>query len=484
MASHDRPRDRLNRGLAALRVGGHEEALLHLDGALALDPQLAPALGARGVALGLLGRNTEALESFDAALAIDPGHVATWNNRANALAALGRVPEAVECYDRALEIEPSRARAWQNRAVALRRLDRHTEALESLDRALRLEPEACAPWSEHGVTLREMGRYADSAASFAHALAACPSDPQARFNHGVLQLLLGQMPEGWDAWEARQELPMLGTPRSSAPSWDGKSSLAGRRILLLAEQGLGDTIQFCRYAGVLAAQGARVAISVQPPLHRLLRTLEGVDLLVSDTQPPPTADFACGLLSLPQRLRTTLATIPHSIAYLAPAPLDVDRWSQRLGARRVPRIGLAVSGNPKHAFDHRRSIPLASFAPLSTLDCELHLLQAALPAADVPWLARLAVADHRDRLADFGETAALAACMDAVVSVDTAVAHLAGALGLTVHLLLAASPDWRWLLDRGDSPWYPSARLYRQVVSRRWDEPMARVCEALRERLA
>ena len=262
-------------------------------------------------------------------------------------------------------------------------------------------------------------------------------------------------------------------------AWTGSEPVAGRRLLLIAEQGLGDTIHFCRFAPLLAQQGAQVRLVVQPSLAVLLRSLGPAVEVSSASDPMPGFDLQCSLLSVPRALGTTLAAIPGRVPYLAPPAQRLQAWRERLGPVRRPRIGLACSGNPGHGNDRNRSIPLSRFEILRALDAEWHLLQTDLREDDEPSLHALSIVDHRAQLTDFVETAALASCMDAVVSVDTAVAHVAGALGLPLLLLLPEVPDWRWMLDRSDSPWYPSARLFRRPESGDWSVSLRGVAEAL-----
>jgi hypothetical protein len=257
--------------------------------------------------------------------------------------------------------------------------------------------------------------------------------------------------------------------------WLGQQDLAGKTILLYAEQGLGDTLQFVRYVPLVAARGARVILEVQKPLLKLMQTLAGGAQVLAKGDPLPDFDFHCPLLSLPLAFKTTLATIPAPGAYLSSDPAREQEWRAMLGPARGPRVGLAWSGNPAHKNDHNRSIAFDKFAEMLTPACEFVSLQKEHREADARLLAASAVRDLSAQLADFTDTAALCAAMDVVVAVDTSIAHLAGALGKQVWVLLPEASDWRWLVERSDSPWYAGARLYRQQLGEDWSAVLARV---------
>jgi hypothetical protein len=290
----------------------------------------------------------------------------------------------------------------------------------------------------------------------------------------------GDLATGFALYEARFEDPRLGTPARSLPwpRWSGVEPLAGQRILLHAEQGLGDTLQFARYAPLVAARGARVVLEVPAPLAGLLRPLDGVSAVIARGNPLPVVDCHCPLGSLPLALGTTLATIPASIPYLHADAVDVAAWQAQPGDRR-PRVGLVWAGNRRHRNDRRRSLPLAALAPLARGPWQLVSLQKDLTLDDAQRLAGWQAIDAGPRLGDFAATAAALTALDLVVTVDTAVAHLAGALGRPAWVLLPHAPDWRWLLGRADSPWYPTLRLFRQPRPGDWARVVRQVADAL-----
>jgi tetratricopeptide (TPR) repeat protein len=440
-------------GFASLGLVFHslkqfERALVSYDEGLRIAPDDAELINRRGVALLELGRPREALQSFDRVLALAPDHLDGLGNRGNALLKLNRVAEALAAYDRGLQLAPKNAQLLTNRAVALRRLDRPHEALLSVSRALVSKPD------------------------FAHA----------RFVESIAQLTLGDFAAGWRGYESRWQVGWLASQRRSfaAPSWLGKESLEGKTILLHAEQGLGDTIQFVRYAPLLAARGAHVILEAQPQLVRLLSGMPGVGAVVARKEALPRYDFHCPLLSLPLACATTLETVPADGAYIAPADADVASWRARLPQRR-PRVGLVWSGERSHDNDLNRSMPLATLKPLLDLpDLAFVSLQHEVREEDLALLqSRTDVLQIGAKFKDFADTAAAIAPLNAVIAVDTAVAHLAGAMGKPLFLLLPFAADFRWLRGRADSPWYPTARLFRQPQFGDWENAV----EALRHEL-
>jgi hypothetical protein len=435
-------------GLVFHALGQFRRALISYDEGLRLEPNNAELLNRRGAALLELNRPREALENFDHVLASDPNHFDGLGNRGNALLKLNRVVEALAAYDRALELASKNAQLLTNRAVALRRLDRPHEALMSAGSALVSKPD------------------------FA----------QARFVESVARLTLGDF-SGWRGYEARWQVGALASQRRSfaAPLWLGKATLEGKSILLHAEQGFGDTIQFVRFAPLLAARGANVILEVQSQLVRLLSGMPGAAAVIARNAPLPRYDFHCPLLSLPLACATALETIPAEIPYIAPVQPDVACWRARLPQRR-PLVGLVWSGERSHDNDLNRSMGLATLAPLLDLpDIAFVSLQHEVREEDAALLqSRPGVVQIGAKFTDFAGTAAALAALDAVISVDTAVAHLAGAMGMPLFLLLPFAADFRWLRERADSPWYPTARLFRQPQFGDWDS----VVKLLRQELA
>jgi hypothetical protein len=388
----------------------------------------------------------------------------------------------LESYRRALALKPGLAGAWNNCALALRDLDRLAEALASCERALAIDPGLADAHSNRGNLLRGLGRPDEALTSFRRALALRPDLPAAHYSHGQCLLLLGDLDSGWQEceWRWKDEQHANKAREFPQPLWLGGDALRGRTILLHAEQGLGDTLQFCRYASRVAALGAKVLLEVQPPLLSLLANLPDIAQLLPRGAALPDFDSHCPLLSLPLAFGTTLDTIPADMPYLRSDPSRVSAWRERLGAPARTRIGLAWSGSPAHGNDRNRSIPLAQMLALLDTGAEFVSLQNEVRPADADVLtSRPDLRHFESALADFADTAALVETMDLIVTVDTSVAHLAGAMGKPVWVLLPFDPDWRWLLARTDSPWYPSATLFRQPRPGDWGSVLASLARRL-----
>ena len=470
-----------NLGAVLRKLGRTEEAARVLERVAALDAIVVEAHNGRGSALLDLNRVEEALSAFDKALAIRPDHAGARNNRGMALARLGRTEEARASFHEAVAIKPDYANAWSNLGLALHGLGRPLEALDAFDKALAINPGYAEAWSNRGLSLHELERFDDALASYDKAIAIRPSYAGARLNRSLTHFLRGDFDAGREDYERHWE--RHGAPArklvSTLPVWKGED-IAGKRLIVFEEQGLGDIIQFARFVPMLAARGAHVDFLVSARLHRLLRPLTSSARLVEAPEPSTSHDFQIPLMSLPGVLDTRLETIPATVPYLRSEPELVARWREKLGAEG-PRIGICWQGQPRPDVDLGRSIPLACFRPLAAIPgARLISLQknhgveqlAALPEG----MTVETLGDDFDSGPDaFVDTAAVMANLDLIVTSDTSVAHLAGALGQPVWLVLKRPPDWRWLLERSDSPWYPSMRLYRQAVRGDWDETMGRV---------
>jgi tetratricopeptide (TPR) repeat protein len=470
-----------NRGVALGELGRHADALGAYERALALDPAKADAHYNRGVSLDALARPAEALVAYDRAAALQPDHAAAHHNRGIALARLGRMADALAAYDRATALRPNYANAHNHRAIALHELDRPAEALASAERALALAPDHADAWYNRGNAQRELHHHAEAAESYERAIALEPGHASAHWNLADCRLILGDFARGWEQYEWRWRLAARAHARREfvQPLWRGEP-IAGRTILLHAELGLGDTLQFCRYATEVARLGARVLLEAQAPLIAFLAGLEGVERLIARGDALPPFDLHCPLMTLPLAFRTDLGNIPARVPYLRTDPARVQAWRERLGARVRPRVGLAWSGSQGLRND-KRSMALEQMLPLVRDGIEWVSLQKEVPASDAAELAaRGDIRDVATDIADFADTAALVELLDLVVTVDTSVAHVAGALAKPVWILLPFNPhDWRWLLGREDSVWYPSARLFRQAAPGDWAGVVARVAADL-----
>lgn len=506
-------------GVVMTELGRPADALACLDEGLARLPHDEQLLYASCVALDLLHARDELLKRCDRLLALNRGNVAAWVGRGNALLGLERHAEAAQAYGEALARKPDDIDARRNRAAAMRALGRFDDALADYDAALALTGPHVELHYNRALALQQLGRYDEALASHAAAAAApadvaqalftralarqhlgnydaaladyadaCRRDPHhgaARRSDAFCRLLMGDFDAGWRQHEMRWDAAdvMLHRRHADRPSWTGDEPPAGRTLLLHAEQGYGDTLQFCRYASLAHDLGATVIVEAPTALGELLGTLRGVSRIVTDGQPTPAFDLQCPLMSLPYAFRTTLDTLPADVPYLRADARRRDAWARHLDAVAPPgrlRVGLAWSGNPRHANDENRSIPFAALAPLvAAHDATLVSLQPQVRARDADAFAASGVLSFADALTDFAETAALVDALDLVIGVDTSVVHLAGALGRPVWVLLPRVPDWRWLLERDDSPWYPTATLFRQARPGDWPAVIGRVAEAL-----
>ena len=468
-----------NRGNVLKELKRLDDAVESYDRAISVCADYAEALCNRGSALEELGRLEDALKSYDHAVAVRSDFAEALSNRGNILRALGRFEEALESYDRALATHPEGAELLYNRGVTLQELQRFVDAVESYDRALAVRPHFAEALSNRGGALQELQRFADALESYNRALAIRPNYTEAQWNKALLLLLQGSFADGWLGYESRRKMPSWVPRRFKGPEWSG-DGLEGKRLLLYAEQGFGDTIQFARYAPLAAARGARVILEVQPPLKSLFTGLNGVEAVVAKGDPLPPFDVHCSLLSMPRLFRTTRETIPAVVPYIHPAADHRDVWGRRL-PRDAAIVGLVWSGSPGSSKDRQRSIPFEQFVPLLEVPgVRLVSLQKNVRATDARALRKqTSMIPLGADLKDFSDTSAVISQLDMVITVDTAVAHLAGAMGKPVWILLPYVPDFRWLLDCTDSPWYPSARLFRKSKGGDWDEVLSRVKRAL-----
>ena len=479
-------------GVLLLDQGETAAALTALERATAVLPGQAQVRYHLGNALLALHRAAEAEAAFRAALDLDPGHIDARNNLGNACLVQQRYEEAAAYYAAVLAVRPGFPPALYNLGSALFARGHPQEAETQYRAALSGESAGPDPtryaqvWCHLGVALMAQVRHEEAVACFDEALRRMPGDVLAETNRGMALLALGRLSEGWEGYERRWDMPGFEPPEPEyAPTaaLRDPDAMSGHSVLLRYEQGAGDTLQFVRYAPLLAARGVQVHLFVQAGLGTLLATVEGVASVHEAGQLPPPCDAIWPMASLPCAFHTDLATIPADVPYLR-VPLDrAAAWRDRLGQSAKRRIGLAWSGAAGHAHDHLRSIPAGHFARLLRVpDCEYHLLQTEVRSVDDEWLeGEPSIVDHRRALADFAETAAAVSVMDLVITVDTSLAHVAGALGRPTWILLAYSAEWRWMTDRVDSPWYPTARLFRQPRSGDWEAVLSAVEAALRD---
>lgn len=455
------------RAAALLRLGRAEEAIEAYQAALAADPRHCEARAGLAASLLHAARPAAALAAAEAALLLTPDFAEAHFLRGMALAGLDAPPAAIAALERAIALEPSHAKAHLNLGNLLTDCDRIEDAERLCRRAIALDPGLVEAHTSLGFLLTQQGRLEEAIAACDRALALDPEFVQAHWNQGIALLLAGDYERGWEKYEARKGYDRSERlyPDPDGEVWRGQS-LAGRRILVVAEQGLGDTIQFARYLPLLVACGANVILACDQPLVPLLSGQLGLVEVIGRGSPWPHHDYWVNQMSLPHRFATSLEDIPSPGRYLVADLERVRRWQDMLPAG--PRIGLVWAGNPQHSNDARRSMPAKSFMPLLEIPgASFVSLQVGPRAKDAGCLPGLL--DFSHQLADFAETGALIEALDLVISVDTSSAHCAAALGKRTWIMLPHAPDWRWLTGREDSPWYAAVRLFRQPAPGAWD---------------
>jgi Flp pilus assembly protein TadD len=486
-----------NLGLALQAKGQFKEAVAALENALCLRPEFPEAHNNLGALLVQLTKVAEALPHYEEALRLRPAYAEAHNNLGNAFQQQGKLEEAEAKHRQAIAIDPKYAEAYNNLGVALQRQGRLDEAVAECHQALRVQPGYAQAHNNLGMALRHQGKWEDAAAHFESALSLKADYPVPHFNLALVWLAHGDFERGWSKYEWRWTQPGFIRRDFSKPLWDG-ADLRGKTILLHAEDGLGDTLHFIRYASLVRKRGGNVIVECQSALVRLLQSVPDIGGLVAQGAPLPAFDVQAPLLSLPGIFHTTVETIPAKVPYLHADRHLVEHWrrellksdvkSTSLDTGRSLRVGIAWQGNPGFLHDRLRSIPLAHFAKLAKVpEIELISLQKG------PGTAQLLEQQDKFSVVDLGnaldmkyggfmDTAAIMHNLDLVVTSDTVIAHLAGALGVPVWVALAFAPDWRWLLNREESPWYPTMRLFRQRSQGDWEEVFERITEALRKR--
>ncbi|MEP6670567.1 MAG: tetratricopeptide repeat protein [Chthoniobacter sp.] len=470
-----------NLGEAWRALGRLDEAVAAYRGALGIRPDIPEVYNNLGNALKEQRRFDEAAAAYRHAILLQPLLAEAHSNLASVLTNQGRAEEAIAACRRALELKADFAEAHSNLGAALAELGRFDEAVVADQRALEIRPDLAETHRNLGDALIELGRYDEALAAFHRALEIRPGDADASFSQSLAWLLHGDFARGWPAYERRWEAHRLTRRNFSQPLWDG-AALPGARVLVYAEQGFGDAIQFIRYAELIAERGGQVIVECLPEMVELFRSARAVSEVVATGGTLPPFDVHVPMLSLPRIFQTTLEGIPRTAPYLSPDPGRRALWRERLGSDRTRlRVGVAWSGSPRHRHTRKRDLPFEKLTPRFRLESvEYFRLQVDDAAeANPPPSGISGMIDHREHIQDFADTAAFMAELDLIISVDTAVAHLAGALGRPVWTLLPFVPDWRWGLEREDTPWYPTMRLFRQPALGDWDTVVQRVAGEL-----
>ena len=450
---------------------------------LAQQPEHAGAMQFLGVIANQVGRNDIAVGLIRRAIGLNPNVAEAYNNLGNALKDQGQLDEAIAAFRQALALNPNLPEAHNNLGSALKDQGQLDEAIAAYRQAIALRPTYADAHNNLGNALKDQGQLDEAVAAFRQAIALKPDYAEFHFNLSLSLLTSGDFQQGWEEHEWRWKCKEFPTPARNfpQPQWDG-CPLEGRTLLLHTEQGHGDAVQFIRYLPLVEQRGGRIIIECQAELQRLIRPIAGRCQIVVSGQPLPIFDLHCPLLSLPRVFGTNLDNIPNNVPYLRADAEDAGRWQRRLADHSpLVKVGLGWAGSPAHRNDCNRSMKLATLAPLGQVPgARFFSLQKGEAAAETKTPpAGMELVDWTQELKDFADTAALIANLDLVIAVDTAVVHLAGAMGKPVWTLLPFVSDWRWLLERQDSPWYPSMRLFRQPRIGDWDGVITRVVEAL-----
>ena len=481
--------DLYKRGQAHIDAGRHVEALHCYLKVIKIIPNSWDACFRCGVLLFELQRYEEALSFLDRCQKEQPSHATTLYMRARTLRMMRRFEEAIVVSEQAEVLAPHDANVFNNAGIILHWLCRDRDAVDRFDRAILLNPQFVDAIVNKANSLVQLQRFTEALSCYAMAKSLAPDDATIDWNVAYLKMVTGDFAAGWVGRESRwtKKVAPVPYPKFPSPMWSGQEPVTGKTILVYADEGLGDTIQFARYLPLLAAHGARVVLVADQALHSLMSRLPGVALFVpkSDGATVPRFDLHCALSSLPLAFCTRVDTVPSARAYFPPIAAEEKRaWEARLGDRQGMRVGLAWSGNQLHVNDHNRSVPLKLMARLVSDDAQFVSLQKDPRPVDRTILReRSDIADHTSHMTDFSATAALMACLDLVITVDTSVAHLAAAFGRPTWILLPYTPDYRWLLDRDDSLWYPTVRLFRQDVTRDYQIVIERVRAELAQQI-
>jgi tetratricopeptide (TPR) repeat protein len=472
-----------NLGVTRERQGRLDEAGECCRRAIAIKPDYAPAHNSLGVALERQGKLDLAAAAFRRALQLSPDAAETHSNLAAVLDAQGKLDLAAAALTRALELDAERVEPYVNLSLVLEKQGRLDEALGVLARAAALDPNCAAVHVNLGLVWERQGKLGEAVAAYRRALAADSRCAEAHLNLALALLRDGDFAAGWREFEWRFQCEGANESPRARPRWAGET-IEGRAILLCEEQGFGDSLQFVRFVQLVKQRGARVIVECRPQLASLLKSCPGVDAVVAAGAGPVEFDVYLPMTSVPGVWGTSLESIPAKVPYLFPAAALVEKWKQELGAVEAFKVGIAWQGDPANKTDRFRSIPLERFAPVAGIaGVRLYSVQMGAGREQLARLTTTApISDLGDRLGDFHNTAAILCNLDLIITCDSAPAHLAGALGLPVWVALAHLADWRWMLERTDSPWYPTMRLYRQSRRGDWHEVFERIATDLAER--
>lgn len=473
-------------GLIAHQRGSNHLAVDLISKAVASNSQVPQFHNNLGVALKALGKFEEAVQAYEKALLLKPDYADACYNIANSLESLGRHTAAVQQYKQALLLKPDDAHTYYNMGIAMQMLGHHAEAIENFNRAIQINPDSAGAYRAMAVSQQIQGRYPEAISSLNRALHLEPDCARTHTDLGMVLLRTGNFTEGWPEYRWRLENSFWMKHYNDASRWNG-SNFAGKRLLVRCEQGLGDNIQFVRYLPMVKSRGGTVVFGAFKQLYSLLKDSPGIDEIVniSVRTQPLVFDLYSPIMDLPGIFGTMLETIPAQVPYIHADHRKAAYWRQKLPGTDF-KVGIVWSGSPAYKSKHLRDCKLADFAPLSEIDgVKLYALQKGGAAQQIEQFAgKIPVVNLGEQFDDFSDTAAAIENLDLVISVDTSVAHLAGAMGKPVWLILTCTPAWQWLLDRDDNPWYPTMRLFRQQKLGQWNDVFHRVAGQLRILLA
>ncbi|MEZ0288767.1 MAG: tetratricopeptide repeat protein [Methylophilus sp.] len=509
-----------NRGNILKELKRYEEALLSYDHAIKLNPRHVEAHYNRGVTLNELKRYKDAFESYHQAIALNTNYVDAYNNCGNVVMELRRFEEALACFRRAIEINPnyayayngqgnvlmelkrfddallsyekaialntSSSDAYNGKSNALQELKRFDDAVSGYEQAIALNPDSADTYANRGLALQGLEKFDEAIKNFDKAIVLNPESVDPYWNKALLKILMGEWEEGWQLYEYRRHRKgqKESYPDYPQPLWLGHENVANKVLYIYPEQGLGDFIQFCRYIPLVEKLGAKVVLSVPAPLVSMIKTMGLNARIVAKDEKVDAFDLHCPIMSLPLAFKTTLESIPNTAPYFFADKAKKNNWADKLAKTSQLKVGLVWSGSKDHKKDHDRSIPLDQLETLLSLPVAFYSLQKEVRDQDKTTISRLnQIQQFSEELIDFSDTAALVDCLDLIITVDTSVAHLAGAMAKNVWILISYLPDYRWMLDRDDTPWYPTAKLFRQAKVGDWDNVVLNVKSALEELL-
>jgi len=474
----------LNLGICFAQTGDYPQAISKFQIALTISPKNALVCFHLGYAFDQIKQHQQSVYYYQLAIKHQPHYPEAYLNLGDVLKDMHDHPNALHAYDQAIQQHPQHAPAWSKRGILLYETHQHQEAIDHCNKAIALDPNNVDAYCNRGVINQHLLQFDQAFKDFNHGISINSNHPECLWNNGLAHLQLGQYDLGWPGYEARWHVKSLSLRQElrifDSPQWDGNQSLTGKTIFIYAEQGLGDTIQFSRFIPLLQQLSCQIILEVQAPLVTLIKNSFKAITVIAKGTVRPTFDYHCALMSLPLMLKITLHNIPSTTPYIQSDSANRVHWQQHLAITNTPKIGLVWQGNPTHRNDHHRSLSLTALVAHLPQGFEYISLQKELRPNDAQTLAKHPYIRHfGEQINDFADTAALCALMDIVISVDTSVAHLAGALGKPLWVLLPHAPDWRWLLDRTDSPWYPTARLFRATQDGHWQDALTAVQLAL-----